>query len=93
MQIGSTACDASTVNVYSGCHGVVLMFDVTREWTWAYVRRELPNVPAHIPVLVMANKTDLLASSDSDQSRPAPSSSSCPTIDECLNFLRVFNER
>ncbi|KAI3415682.1 hypothetical protein GPALN_005274 [Globodera pallida] len=81
--IENSACDASTVNVYNGCNGVVMMFDVSRDWTWAYIRRELPSVPAHIPVLVMANKMDLVGSG-----QPTPS-----TIDECLEFLCVFNER
>ncbi|KAL3093352.1 hypothetical protein niasHS_005866 [Heterodera schachtii] len=82
--IKNAACDASTVNVYNGCDGVVMLFDVTRDWTWAYIRRELPSVPAHIPVLVMANKMDLISAAD----QPQPS-----TIGECLQFLRVFNER
>uniref|UniRef100_A0A914HSL3 GTP-binding protein Parf n=1 Tax=Globodera rostochiensis TaxID=31243 RepID=A0A914HSL3_GLORO len=81
--IENSACDASTVNVYNGCNGVVMMFDVSRDWTLAYIRRELPSVPAHIPVLVIANKMDLVSSG-----QPTPS-----TIDECLEFLCVFNER
>ncbi|XP_071820918.1 rab-like protein 6 isoform X2 [Apostichopus japonicus] len=51
--------DASFLNVYKGTHGVVMMLDVTKHWTWQYVERELPNVPQHIPVLVLGNMRDM----------------------------------
>ncbi|KAL1244350.1 Rab-like protein [Trichinella spiralis] len=51
--------DASFIDVYQGAHGVVLMFDVTKPWTWDYVKTELPRIPSHIPVLVLANKLDV----------------------------------
>jgi hypothetical protein len=37
------------VDVYKGTHGVVFIFDVTKMWTFEYIDRELPKVPAHIP--------------------------------------------
>ena len=47
--------DAEWVDVYKGTHGVVMTTDVTKTWTLDYVKRELPNVPSKIPVLVLAN--------------------------------------
>ena len=35
------------------------MMDVTKMWTWDYVKRELPKIPNSVPaVLVMANFID-----------------------------------
>ena len=35
------------------------MMDVTKMWTWDYVKRELPKIPHSVPaVLVMANFID-----------------------------------
>ena len=34
------------------------MFDVTKSWTFDYVKREAPKVPKHIPVLILANFID-----------------------------------
>ncbi|PIK54887.1 putative rab-like protein 6 [Apostichopus japonicus] len=64
--------DASFLNVYKGTHGVVMMLDVTKHWTWQYVERELPNVPQHIPVLVLGNMRDMgqHRTVDEEDSRP-----------------------
>uniref|UniRef100_A0A1I8IXS7 Rab-like protein 6 n=1 Tax=Macrostomum lignano TaxID=282301 RepID=A0A1I8IXS7_9PLAT len=51
--------DAEWVDVYKGCHGVILVLDMTKAWTLAYVERELPQVPASLPVLVLANHRDM----------------------------------
>uniref|UniRef100_A0A7E4W976 Rab-like protein 6 n=1 Tax=Panagrellus redivivus TaxID=6233 RepID=A0A7E4W976_PANRE len=55
------ACDAGFVDVYKNCHGVLLVYDITKPWTWLYVEKTLNEIPSHIPVLVMANKRDLEA--------------------------------
>ena len=52
------ALDAEFVDVYKGAHGVIIMFDVTKAWTFDYVKREAPKVPKHIPILVLANFID-----------------------------------
>ncbi len=53
------AClDAEFLDVYQGAHGVIFLFDVTKQWTFDYVTREVPRVPEHIPVLVLANFID-----------------------------------
>ena len=53
------ALDAEFVDVYKGTHGVVFMFDVTKMWTFEYIQREIPKVPYHIPILIMANFIDM----------------------------------
>uniref|UniRef100_A0A0K0EHC0 Rab-like protein 6 n=1 Tax=Strongyloides stercoralis TaxID=6248 RepID=A0A0K0EHC0_STRER len=53
------ACDASIIDVYKNTHGVIFVFDITKNWTWQYVQRELNKIDKKIPVLVMANKCDL----------------------------------
>ncbi|KRY84627.1 Rab-like protein 6 [Trichinella pseudospiralis] len=59
VEIVEPSLDASFIDVYQGAHGVVLMFDVTKPWTWDYVKTELPRIPSHIPVLVLANRLDV----------------------------------
>ncbi|XP_022085387.1 rab-like protein 6 [Acanthaster planci] len=60
MDEGDEPClDARFLNVYKGANGVVFMVDVTKQWTWGYVERELPSVPNHIPVLVLASFRDM----------------------------------
>nr|CAD7433724.1 unnamed protein product [Timema monikensis] len=53
------ALDAEFLDVYKGTNGVVIMMDITKSWTFDYVQRELPKVPDHIPVLVLANHCDM----------------------------------
>ncbi len=36
--------DAEFVDVYKGAHGVVFLYDVTKQWTFDYVRREIGKV-------------------------------------------------
>lgn len=56
---GFDAClDAEFLDVYQGAHGVIFLFDVTKAWTFEYLTREVPKVPPHIPVLVLANFID-----------------------------------
>uniref|UniRef100_A0A1L8DLN8 Putative gtpase rab1/ypt1 small g protein n=1 Tax=Nyssomyia neivai TaxID=330878 RepID=A0A1L8DLN8_9DIPT len=53
------ALDAEFLDVYKGTHGVVLMMDVTKAWTFEYVARELPKIPPELPVLVLGNHCDM----------------------------------
>ncbi|KAI8637298.1 hypothetical protein BD408DRAFT_368140 [Parasitella parasitica] len=54
----SMGLDASTVNVYRNTHGVILIFDTTKPWTFDYVNKELGNVPESVAVLVLGNFCD-----------------------------------
>ena len=51
--------DAQFLDVYKQTHGVIFIFDITKLWTFEYVKRELDHVPSSIPVLVLANFTDM----------------------------------
>lgn len=53
------ALDAEFLDVYKGTNGVILMMDITKSWTFDYVQRELPKIPNHIPVIIMANHCDM----------------------------------
>lgn len=53
------ALDAEFIDVYKGTNGVLMMLDITKQWTFDYVQRELPKVPANVPVLVLANHLDM----------------------------------
>ncbi|XP_059607634.1 rab-like protein 6 [Phlebotomus argentipes] len=53
------ALDAEFLDVYKGTHGVVLMMDITKAWTFEYVARELPKIPSEIPVLILGNHCDM----------------------------------
>ncbi|KAM9207488.1 rab-like protein 6 isoform 2-T2 [Dugong dugon] len=53
------ALDAEFLDVYKNCNGVVMMFDITKQWTFNYILRELPKVPSHVPVCVLGNYRDM----------------------------------
>ncbi|XP_026866412.2 rab-like protein 6 isoform X1 [Electrophorus electricus] len=53
------ALDAEFLDVYKNCNGVIMMFDITKQWTYNYVLRELPRVPTHMPVCVLGNHRDM----------------------------------
>eukprot|EP01027_Heterolobosea_sp_BB2_P018428 GEZU01025959.1.p1 GENE.GEZU01025959.1~~GEZU01025959.1.p1 ORF type:complete len:534 (-),score=146.94 GEZU01025959.1:963-2564(-) len=47
------------IDVYKDAHAVILVFDITKKWTFDYVKRELDKVPNNVEVLVLANYRDL----------------------------------
>jgi len=53
------ALDAEFVDVYKGTNGVIIMLDMTKQWTFEYVEREIVKVPQNIPILVLANHRDM----------------------------------
>ncbi|XP_038637584.1 rab-like protein 6 isoform X1 [Scyliorhinus canicula] len=53
------ALDAQFLDVYKNCNGVIMMFDITKQWTFSYIMKELPKVPDHIPVCVLGNHRDM----------------------------------
>jgi len=51
--------DAAFLDVYKGTNGVLLMFDITKQWTFDYVIREVSKIPGDIPVLILGNHCDM----------------------------------
>lgn len=51
--------DAEFIDVYKNANGCILVYDITKQWTWDYIERELPKIPSHIPVLVIGNHRDM----------------------------------
>ena len=47
--------DAELVDVYKGTNGVIIVFDMTKQWTFDYIQREITNVPVQIPILILSN--------------------------------------
>lgn len=50
--------DATAVDVYKGTHGVLLLFDISKRWSFDYVVKLLPAIPETIPVLLLGNCRD-----------------------------------
>ncbi|XP_042611023.1 rab-like protein 6 isoform X2 [Cyprinus carpio] len=53
------ALDAEFLDVYKNCNCVIMMFDITKQWTYNYILRELPKVPTHVPVCVLGSYRDM----------------------------------
>ena len=51
--------DAQFLDVYKQTHGVIIVFDITKPWTLDYAKKELGHVPSSIPVLILANFSDM----------------------------------
>src|SRR5690348_13994457 len=45
--------DATTVDVYKGCNGVIVMVDPTKKWTFDYAQRVIGGVPKDLDVLLL----------------------------------------
>lgn len=58
-QMETPVLDAEFLDVYKGTHGVLLVFDITKQWTFDYVVRELPKISGEIPVLILGNHCDM----------------------------------
>ncbi|XP_067661661.1 rab-like protein 6 isoform X2 [Haliotis asinina] len=51
--------DAEFLDVYKGTHGVIFVYDITKQWTFTYVEREIEKIPSHIPIIVLGNHRDM----------------------------------
>ncbi|KAF9183390.1 hypothetical protein BGZ51_004052 [Haplosporangium sp. Z 767] len=63
LDIGSVphagfALDASTIDVYRNTDGVILIYDISKPWTFDYAAKALEKMPTNIPVLILSNFTD-----------------------------------
>jgi hypothetical protein len=47
------ALDASTIDVYRNTDGVILVYDISKPWTFEYAAKTLAEVPTNIPVLIL----------------------------------------
>ncbi|KAF9134513.1 Rab-like protein 6 [Mortierella sp. 14UC] len=54
----SFALDASTIDVYRNTDGVILLYDISKPWTFDYAAKALTEIPINIPVLLLSNFTD-----------------------------------
>ena len=52
------ALDAQFIDVYKNTNGVILVFDLTKNWTFEYVEKEIENIPKNIPILFLGNHRD-----------------------------------
>ncbi|CAH1765317.1 2704_t:CDS:2 [Entrophospora sp. SA101] len=51
--------DAATIDVYRNTHGIILMFDITKSWTFDYAIKKLESIPDSMTVLLLGNFSDL----------------------------------
>ena len=54
--------DASGLDVYREAHSMVLLVDQRKRWTLEYAQRSLESAPPRLPVLVLANFSDVASS-------------------------------
>lgn len=54
----SLALLSEHLDVYKGADAVLLVMDMTKSWTFKYIHNEVPKVPKHIPILIVANHKD-----------------------------------
>ena len=52
--------DATCIDVYTGAHGCIFVFDPTRRETFEYVKKQLEHVPLHVPIAIVANFRDMV---------------------------------
>ncbi|CAI2169945.1 16886_t:CDS:2, partial [Funneliformis geosporum] len=74
--------DAATINVYRNTHGIILLFDITKTWTFDYAIKELKSIPRNMAVLLLGNFSDL------SSQRAIPQSQVYQAIADC-NRIRV----
>lgn len=49
---------SENMDVYKGADAVLIVFDMTKLWTYKYAQAEIVKVPHHIPILLIANHRD-----------------------------------
>ena len=51
--------DAGLIDVYKGAHAAIFIFDITKKWTFEYVKSEIRKVPSDVDVVLLANYFDM----------------------------------
>ncbi|KAF9402492.1 hypothetical protein BGX21_009935 [Mortierella sp. AD011] len=50
--------DASTIDVYRNTDGVIILYDISKPWTFDFAAKTLADVPLNMPVLILSNFSD-----------------------------------
>lgn len=50
---------AEFLDMYKNCNEVVMIFDITKQWTFSYILQELPKVSTHVPGCILRNTHDI----------------------------------
>ncbi|KAG0022057.1 hypothetical protein BGZ80_001162 [Entomortierella chlamydospora] len=50
--------DASTIDVYRNTDGVIILYDISKPWTFDFAATTLADVPLNMPVLILSNFSD-----------------------------------
>ena len=45
--------------MYKGTNAVIFVFDITKKWTFDYIKEEMEKIPPNIEVAILANCKDL----------------------------------
>ncbi|XP_077287843.1 uncharacterized protein LOC143912434 isoform X2 [Arctopsyche grandis] len=57
--IETPALDATFLDVYVNANGVIMMMDITKTWTFEYIKREIESVPTDLPIIILGNHCDM----------------------------------
>src|SRR5690606_27743692 len=52
--------DAQIIDVYKHTNAVIFVFDITKKWTFDYIKREINKVPPGIEILCLVNLVELI---------------------------------
>eukprot|EP00126_Sphaerothecum_destruens_P004686 Sdes_comp18329_c0_seq1m8055 len=58
LEMEDPVFDAQWIDIYRGSHGVLLMVDITKQWTFDYCVKEIEKIPLDLPILILANFRD-----------------------------------
>lgn len=53
------ALEAEFLDMYKNCNEAVMIFDITKQWTFSYILQGLPKVASHVPGCMLRNYYDV----------------------------------